>query len=214
MPDISFILMDGFGVKKFSKVQRKVTDIVPTLKIRELIQLWQNCVRYLSDPAQHKKHREANDVIAAISKEWERRGRQPLNGDEHFEWPSTDARAGKRYINTSDWLSEGFLSLVGYRVGRNEGLSLSYRQRILSEVFRSHLPPVFPKEYIEEWGAPESSKRLQKMAETIAALTRNARRRGSLMETAIKHWEKDLEFLYYDFYVEKFHFGWPSTTLV
>lgn len=199
--------------KRPVKQPRSVVETLPSLKIREMIQLWQNCVQYLSDPSRSKMHGEAKRVIAAISKEWERRGKQPLNGDEHFEWPSTDAKAGNGYIDTSDWLSEGFLKLVGYRVGRTDGLSQNYRQKILSEVFRSHLPPVFPKMYIAEWGPPETAKRLQKMAETIAALTRNARRRGSLMEAAVNHWEKDLEFLYYEFYVEKFHFGWPSTSL-
>ena len=59
-----------------------------------------------------------------------------------------------------------------------------------------------------------SAQRLRKLAETIAALTRNAkRRRDSIMATAIEHWEQDLEFLYYEFYVEKFYFGWPTTDL-
>jgi hypothetical protein len=49
------------------------------------------------------------------------------------------------------------------------------------------------------------------MAETIASFVRNAkRRRDAHMGSAIKDWEADLEFLYFGYYVDRFHFAWPS----
>lgn len=68
---------------------------------------------------------------------------------------------------------EGVLSYVGYRVGRN-GLSEGVRLQILNCVFHNTLPRVESPEYMEEWGTPETSERLQKLAESIAAFTRNA----------------------------------------
>jgi hypothetical protein len=72
--------------------------------------------------------------------------------------------------------------------------------------------PIFPKEYLAEWDSPGTASRFRKLAETIAALTRNAkRRRDALFETAVEHWEQDLRFLYDRFYVGTFGFGWPDT---
>jgi hypothetical protein len=52
------------------------------------------------------------------------------------------------------------------------------------------------------------------MAETIAALTRNARRRrDQKMNAAIRDWEMDLDFLYWEYYVEKFKFDWPNSKI-
>lgn len=187
-----------------------IIEKLPKLKIRELLQLWRNCVTYLADPNKAKMHKDARLVIDAINKEWLQRGKKPLEGDEFFDWPSTDANRGNGGIDTQGWLLEGLLKVMGYKVGM-DGLAQNLRQRILAEIFSATLPPVFPDAYFLECGRPESSQRLKKMAETIAALTRNARRRGKILDVAIKSWEQDLEFLYYEYYVEKFHFGWPST---
>jgi hypothetical protein len=73
---------------------------------------------------------------------------------------------------------------------------------MLDQIFQSQIPPVFPSVYLNEWGQPRSVKRLKKMAETIAALTRNAkRRRDSRMKTAIRDCENDLNYLYHEYYV-------------
>ncbi len=99
---------------------------------------------------------------------------------------------------------------MGYHVGIAKGLNSAYRERILSEIFVMVIPPVFFQDYMTEWSAPGTSMRLQKMAETIAALTRNARRRrDARMQSAIKDWESDLEFLYFNYYVGHFRFVWP-----
>ena len=58
-----------------------------------------------------------------------------------------------------------------------------------------------------------AAARLKKMAETIAALARNAKRRNNAsLDQAIRDWEHDLSFLYHTYYVGHFGFGWPSTS--
>ena len=180
------------------------------MKIKEMMNLWNNAVAILADPKRKKMRLNAREVIDAINEEWSRRKKEPIDPDEFFKWPSTEANAGRGGINTREWLPEGVLRYMGYKVGDTEGLPKRIRKIILSEIFHGSIPPVFPHNYLNEWGNAGTPQRLQKLAETIAALTRNAkRRRDSVMATAIGHWEQDLKYLYDEYYVEKFHFIWP-----
>lgn len=57
--------------------------------------------------------------------------------------------------------------------------------------------------------------RLKKMAESIAAFARNAKRkRTSVLDDAVVDWEADLRFLFETYYVGKFRFEWPSISLL
>jgi hypothetical protein len=192
----------------------KIVAQIPKMKIRETVNLWQNAIRILEDPKQKSQHSSARKVLNAIGAEWERRRRTPLEEDDRFDWPSTHADPGSGFPDTDDWIQEGVLQYMGYRVGDTDGERQAIRQRILSEIFSGSIPPVFPRQYLDEWGQPSSVGRLRKLAETIAALTRNAkRRRDDTMRSAIRDWERDLEFLYYEYYVGKFHFAWPSSSV-
>jgi hypothetical protein len=103
------------------------------------------------------------------------------------------------------------LSYLDYRVGRNGEVG-SMRHGILGRVFEGPLPPVFPPDYMSSWGAPKSAARLRKLAESIAAFTRNAKRRRDFkMDDAIADWESDLSFLYEHYYLGRFSFAWPLT---
>jgi hypothetical protein len=107
------------------------------------------------------------------------------------------------------------LSYLEYRVGRTHGLSTSVRQELLSRVFSGALPPVFDRAYMDEWGPPSSAQRLRKLAETLAAFCRNAKRRDTdAMRDAIRDWEGDVNFLYEEYYVGYFHFEWPTTQIL
>jgi len=184
------------------------------LDLREILQLWRNCVVALADGRRAHMHRDARDILEGIGREWLARRLKPYDPGEFFKWPSTDAKPGSGGIVTKEWLPEGMLQLMGYSVGRTSDLSSTHRNLLLSEVFRGQLPPAFPAQYMKQWGHPETAGRLRNMAETIAALTRNARRRrDSRMEVAIRHWEDDLRFLYDRFYLGKFQFGWPVSTV-
>lgn len=131
--------------------------------------------------------------------------------DGFFKWPETNANIGDGSIDVTEWHKLGVLKVLRYQVG-HDGEPKGVRERILSEVFRTHIPPVFPAGYMSEWSGPQSVPRLQKTAESIAAFVRNAkRRRDSKMLEAISDWESDLRYLYVEYYVGRYHFDWPST---
>jgi hypothetical protein len=53
-----------------------------------------------------------------------------------------------------------------------------------------HLPPLDGPAYYLEWGMPLTAQRLKKMANTLAALSRNAKRRDAISyASAIGDWE-------------------------
>jgi hypothetical protein len=128
-----------------------------------------------------------------------------------FDWPSTDAPASEYgFIGDIYFYKDGLLDYVGYNVGVTNGKPEVIRHKLLDCVFHNELPNVNNPEYMEEWAEPESPRRLQKLAETIAALTRNAKRKIEYdYSVAIREWEEDLDYLYNEYYLGYFHFGWP-----
>lgn len=132
--------------------------------------------------------------------------------DTYFSWPDTFAEGGDGSLDGGYFEYEsGLLGFMGYHVGRTNGLPDSDRRRLLDDVFLGALPLVNSVEYMEGWGGPACSLRLQKIAESIASFTRSAkRRRNPVMAVAIGEWESDLEYLKRKYYVGKFGFGWPD----
>lgn len=129
-----------------------------------------------------------------------------------FVWPQTRVTNGNRPSSSPVFrYGEGLLSHCGYRVGVN-GLPEQQRRRILDDIYLRPLPPMQDQGYLSQWGEPQTAQRLQKLAETIAALTRNARRRNANnLGMAIAHWESDLAYLKRTYYNNLFHFQWPRT---
>jgi len=192
----------------------KIIEQIPKMKMRDTVNLWRNAIRILGDDAKKKQHATADAVLNAIKREWIRRRRDPISPEDIFDWPSTEAAPGSGYLYTEDWIKEGVLQYMGYRVGNTDGEPPRIREKILSEIFKGPIPPAFPPNYLEEWGEPTTVVRLRKLAETIAALTRNAkRRRDARMRAAVRDWEADLEFLYHEYYVGKFYFAWPESSI-
>lgn len=114
--------------------------------------------------------------------------RRKLEG--FFDWPSTDAPASV-YGFRGDvfFYQDGLLRYVGYRVGR-QGEPHDIRLQMLDCVFHNDLPRVQSPDYMAEWGSPKTAARLQKMAESIAAFTRNAKGNASHdYSEAIADWE-------------------------
>jgi hypothetical protein len=104
------------------------------------------------------------------------------------------------------------LSYLGYHVGETQPTSQELRWHILVYAFECHLPPLHDRLYYSEWGQPKTSQRLSKVANTLAALTRNAKRRTAVsFGRAIDDWEHDMGPLRDRYYVEFFRFGWPET---
>lgn len=102
------------------------------------------------------------------------------------------------------------LSHLGYHVGKTGEPSAPKRQRLLARVFQGQLPPVNGPEYMVSWGDRGTPKRLQKIAESIAAALKSAKRRSADYSVAIEHWEEDLAHLHAAYYVGRFGFGWPE----
>ena len=86
----------------------------------------------------------------------------------------------------------GILAQPGYRVGATRGEPEAARLRTLARLFQEQITAAPPG---GEWGRPSSARRLQKLANTIATLTRNAKRRGPQMGQAVADWEGDLKYL-------------------
>lgn len=182
---------------------------LPRMSMADLGRTWRNAIKIIDGPNADA----ANRAIVAIEQEWVRRGANAATQD-YFIWPSTNAPGGDGDLHLDGLLKEGMLRYLEYQVGRSNGQSAPVRQAILRRVFEGILPPVFPKPYMMEWGLPKSSHRLKKTAETIAAFARLFKRRhDARYDDAISDWEADLQFLYEEYYVGHFRFGWPSTRL-
>ena len=183
------------------------------MKMGAIMRLWRNAIEIQLGVRRGASKEDARAVVIAIRQEWDRRRLHGHVADEVFNWPDTDAPIGSGKLSTDGWLQEGLMRYMGYQVSSEAGISEITRRRILEEVFEGALPPVFQPSYLEKWGPPESPMRLQQMAETIAAFARNGKRRKIPgMDAPIKAWERDLGFLYDQFYVGKFRFAWPSSS--
>lgn len=135
-----------------------------------------------------------------------------------FEFPSTSIHETRRRLadglNDVDWRETGLLSLSGYQVGKIDGKPADERRRILNYLFlEDDLRDVTDLSYAAEWGPPKTSRRLRKLSETIAALTRNAKRNPVDMSRAISDWEADLDYLKETFYENWGGFPWPDVNV-
>jgi hypothetical protein len=174
----------------------------------ETVKIWRNALETIANPLRRDSHSAALRIVRAIRDEWERR----RDSNDWFRWPSTAAESGSGQLIPTGWQREGFLKFLGYAVGETKGKGALLRRQLMNEIFEGPLPPVFNRDYLAEWSAPGSVGRLRKLAETIAALTRNAKRRQTAnMRQAIEDWESDLEYLRTTFYVGRFNFDWPRT---
>jgi hypothetical protein len=101
---------------------------------------------------------------------------------------------------------------MGYRAG-NKGISEQRRRReILNYIFENEIPQVRDGAYMNEWGRPQTSSRLQKLAQCLAGFASTAKRNSSAnLSTAIARWESDLQYLRQAFYQGRFDFPWPDT---
>jgi hypothetical protein len=158
-------------------------------------------------------------------------GEDPLDGDEAelagfveghpgleylagwgFPWPSTVVGfAGAGGPFDLDRPEKGWLGHLGYSV-RASGPSAQDRRAILERAFLDPLPTRgFTEEYVSEWASPGSGRRLRKLAGTIAALCRNAKRKSANMREPVARWESDLEWLRQRYYDRRQRFQWPRT---
>jgi hypothetical protein len=148
----------------------------------------------------------AAELCDAIRREWKRRAD---NGD-YFVWPRTEADPSSVKLGKLDSPELGILGALGYRVGKARGRTRAVRLLLLDAVFSDTLPPINGSRYMAQWGAPNTSPRLKKMADCLASWIRNSKRIRSLDRTvAIEQWSSDLLYLYDTYYVGRFGFGFP-----
>lgn len=192
---------------KISQVLNAIAGMPPD----RLMVVWNNALRTLADQSKRMDHDAALRIVEAVENAWDA---LEIAKDDYFKWPSTET--GNRTLGaaTPEMQKDGMLSYLEYHVGKTADIPAAVRHSILARVFEGKLPRVFPLDYMRQWGEPKTSARLRKMAESIASFTRSAKRRDEdRLDEAIRQWEQDLEFLYHRYYVGRFSFGWPSTSI-
>jgi len=128
---------------------------------------------------------------------------------EGFAWPSTEAPSGDGSLDGADWNEDSPLSRMRYSVAA-DGPSESQRRQILTAAFKGPIPTKHKEEEI--WGDPGTAARLYKIAQFLATLVRNNKRKRKPPLRAIGQWEGDVAWLkrsYYD--GTSFSFQWPMT---
>lgn len=176
--------------------------------------------RLLISPAVYERLEATKLVITLDTLEKIQVAIEPVAADwrayllDYLKWPRTDAPVGLGALFDVEWVTAGMLAHHGYHVGQN-GEPSHTRIRILDQLLKSDLNKTpFSEAYLREWGGPGGLVRLLKMANTIAALCRNAKRKPGNFQAAIQDWESDLEYLHDTHFVQflKQTLGtWPTT---
>jgi hypothetical protein len=175
--------------------------------LRSQLRQLQNAFHILAAPG-HKLREQAAMLREKVSFAWGIEVAQ----SKWFPWPTTIAPPGARRLKGDRWWPHGMLGFLGYHVGETQPTAPDIRQSILEYAFEYHLPPLNDFEYYSGWGEPRTAQRLKKLADTLAALARNAKRRDAVSYAkAIGDWGDDLDLLRSRYYVKLFHFGWPTT---
>lgn len=143
-------------------------------------------------------------------------GNECKRREQRFSWPTTDAPIGHGSMGKSSFkIMKGIFKHFNYAVGK-DGRPEQERRKILDDVFACELPTTFNQEYLSEFGAPKTSLRLRKMANFIAAQTRNYKRKqektGADYSVAIADSTADLNYLHVTYYVGYFGFDRQRTT--
>lgn len=147
----------------------------------------------------------------------QREAQSYLQTKHYFKWPDTiiiPRSLTGTPVDERNWPQEGMLKHKGYSVGSSSNVTRWKRQIILRDVYENPLPNVMDSDYMAQWGRPQSAKRLKKMAESLAAFTKNAKRKRSQgnFDVAIADWEEDLAWLKKEFYDGVYNriFPWPN----
>ena len=98
---------------------------------------------------------------------------------------------------------------MGYKVGK-AGVPQAQRRALLDDAFLDNVPSINSREYMSEWGKPNTATRLRKMAHSIAEFAKIHKKHDpTKYAVAIKDWEADLEYLRVTHYEGRFSFKWP-----
>lgn len=187
---------------------KKIRASIPSRDNDQLLKLWKSNTLGAASSSGAKRDQHLQ-IVTAIEREWSRRIKE-LPEIEAFKWPSTDVGLGSGGGNF-ERQEISYLKILGYTVGKTDGLPDSSRQLILDRCFSGQLPPYQSISEMKKWGEPKGSLRLKKMAYHIASLAKNFKKMPSRgYDDAIADWEDDLKYLYEKYYVRYFRFAWPS----
>jgi len=100
------------------------------------------------------------------------------------------AGGGLEFLN-----EQSAMKICGYTVGKTKGMPAEERKEFLEYFLRNDLPAEVDSPMREEWGAPSSVIRLQKMVDHLAGQASLPRNKSADFSQAIRDWEADLEFL-------------------
>jgi hypothetical protein len=162
-----------------------------------------------------KRRALTNDVIENIKSSIEAHTSTPWRHvlSDYLRWPTTDAPESLKKILSPFIDDVGVLSVCGYSVGKN-GKTKNERINVLEEILKGDLRGLdLSVSYLLSWGDPNSISRLMKLAKTIAALCRNAKRSKADYLEAIENWTEDLAYLkenYYEKVKESALETWPE----
>ncbi len=194
----------------------KLKAELPSMSLKRILECMEASSQRFNMVKGKKKLTEQINAIAVgshVMEECVRRGYITYDGESGgFHWPTTKAPGGNGSLVLRELPKIGPLNELGYQVGKG-ARGPAQRHRLLTKAFLEDLPRV---QGVEDWGANDSSQRLQKMAVSIAAFARNAKRRSSASwAEAILQWENDLEYLRVNHYVGRFDGVWvfPSTAV-
>jgi hypothetical protein len=196
------------GKAAYSSTSRLI-DGLPNRTHYELLEMYHKCAERMIGRNLAAVSPKIIALYKAIIAEWSRRYHGLLRGEAEFKWPSTDAPIGSGGFCIGNAPSEGMLATFGYHVGETNGVSEAKRRFLLDQIFSINLPPINSVFYMKEWAAPGTQARLKKLAETLAAFTRNKKRDSSKnFLKACEEWEADLRYLKEKYYRQ--NFDWPD----
>ena len=138
---------------------------------------------------------------------------QPKPDEPYWQWPISEPPEGAGAGSPVEFVHQfSALKMLGYAVGKTNGLADQERKEFLDLFFRNNLPGVVETHFPGEYGTPGSEQRLRKMANVLSANTRNFKRNNrEKYRFAISDWEEDLAYLKKTFYDKGRHrFPWPS----
>ena len=136
---------------------------------------WVTCVGIRPGEA---RYREAQSILDRYDALWRE--------------PDTFLDVDESWIGIAD---TGMMKAHGYEVRKEHGNSREARQWILGRIFERELAPLISAEYREAWGRPATGRRLLRMIGAIDFQTRRANKTTGRMDTALRRWKADREYL-------------------
>lgn len=207
-------LRNAIQLSELEKMESKF-KVIPFLSETQISRLADALIERFSKSISDLEREKLLEIISNFKECILPRGKnvwQKIGHDDWFKWPSTDIfdSYSRSYLKAINWEKTGPLKLIGYEVGLSSRLSVHKRKELLRICFESNLK-VLPNDVRKKWGEASSAARLKKIADSLAAFSRNAKRKTEANYVqAIKDWQTDLDFLYQEYYCGFFDFGWPK----